>query len=154
MRKPILILAGLLMTLTAQAQVPRAPVIRPMPPPSHQFTGPFCSQALPAGTPCVWVPLAPCTITTGEGQACAWTTTTGPAPSQCIDTYAVRRDDFGNLVDTRRIRVCVDSGGIPGYRGFGWEVFMVVAQDGGDPCGPEQDAGYFGSGNVQVECPQ
>ena len=72
---------------------------------------------------------------------------------QCVDTWVTRRNEYGEILDTRRMRLCVDSGGLVGYRGFGWDVFAVVTEDGSEPCGPSFDAGYFSSGNVQVECP-
>lgn len=159
MRRLISILfLALLAVLVATAMIgqERAPVlIRPgAAPPITAFTGPLCSPALEPGTPCVWQPIYPCTITTNAGTPCLFSTPTAQDHNQCVETWIQRRDNDGNLIDARRIRVCVDSGELPGYRGFGWDVFMVLSDDGSEACGPANDAGYFGSGNVQVECPQ
>ncbi len=146
-------LLGVTFTATALIGEERAPVVlrgRDKPP---TFEGPICSPALAAGTPCAWTPLPICGITTNAGTPCIFQTPTAQDHNQCVETWVFRSDEGGNFIDQRRVRVCVDSGDLKGYRGFGWDVFLVVAEDGSEACGSALDAGYFSSGNVQVECP-
>lgn len=152
----ILFLALLaILVATAAISQERAPVVLRGRDVVQPFQGPMCSPALEPGTPCVWQPIYPCTITTNAGTPCLFSTPLAQDHNQCVETWVVRYDDTGGVVlDARRIRVCVDSGELAGYRGFGWDVFLVVSDDGSAACGPAGDAGYFGSGNVQVECPQ